>query len=54
MSFVLNVPKKPSNPDRSPTQGWYSYAETNGYGMCEPNSGYKTLAERGSNRVVAM
>lgn len=22
--------------------------------MCEPNSGYKTLAQRGSNRVVAM
>lgn len=34
--------------------GWYSFAETNGYAMCEPNAGYKTLAERGSNRVVAM
>ena len=22
--------------------------------MCEPNSGYQTLAQRGSNRVVAM
>ena len=22
--------------------------------MCEPNAGYKTLAQRGSNRVVAM
>lgn len=37
-----------------PINGWYSYAETGGYAMCEPNSGYKTLAERGSNRVVAI
>lgn len=35
-------------------QGWTHFAETNGYGMCEPNAGYKTLAQRGSNRVVAM
>lgn len=34
--------------------GWTSFAETSGYAACEPNSGYKTLAQRGSNRVVAM
>jgi len=37
-----------------PANGWTHFAETNGYGMCEPNAGYKTLAQRGSNRVVAM
>ncbi|CAD6573642.1 MAG: hypothetical protein CYPHOPRED_005185 [Cyphobasidiales sp. Tagirdzhanova-0007] len=34
--------------------GLTSYPETNGYAMCEPSSGYKTLAARGSNKVVAI
>ncbi|KAJ3112519.1 hypothetical protein HK100_002303 [Physocladia obscura] len=30
------------------------YAETNGYAFCEPGTGYKTLAQRGNNYIVAL
>lgn len=37
-----------------PANGWSHFAETNGFTMCEPWTGPKTIAQRGSNRIVAL
>lgn len=37
-----------------PANGWSSFPETNGFTMCEPWTGPKTIAQRGSNRIVAL
>lgn len=37
-----------------PANGWSSFPETQGYAMCEPWTGPKTLAQRGTNRIVAL
>lgn len=37
-----------------PANGWSSFPESNGYTMCEPWTGPKTISQRGSNRIVAL
>lgn len=37
-----------------PANGWSSFPETQGYAMCEPWTNPKTLAQRGTNRIVAL
>lgn len=37
-----------------PANGWTHFAETGGFTMCEPWTGPKTIAQRGTNRIVAL
>ena len=37
-----------------PINGVFKFAETDGFGMCEPWTNTRSLRQRGSNKVVAM